>query len=56
MREDNRSKEALDVLERAARDSETLGTSSLGRLGRRAADHFVARDAIAEGGGNADPI
>jgi hypothetical protein len=45
------------MLERVRRDSETLGASSLARVGQRAADHFSGRDAIgtAEGGGT-DPI
>lgn len=51
--EAERKREADAALERVARDSETLGTSSLARSGRRAGDHFLARDATLEG---ADPV
>jgi len=49
--------EAREVLERVKRDSETVGASSVGRVGRRLTDHFGARDAVgdAENGGT-DPI
>lgn len=49
--------EAREVLERVKRESETIGASSAGRVGRRLTDHFGARDAIgdAEDGGT-DPI
>ena len=56
MREDERQKEAREALERVARDSETVGTSSLGRVGRRVADHFSAKDAIGEVQGDTDPV
>ena len=54
---DARDRESREALERVRRDSETLGASSLARVGQRAADHFSGRDAIgaAEGGGT-DPI
>ncbi len=47
------SEEARRALDRVARDSETLGASSL----RRMSGHFAARDAIGAGeGGTTDPI
>ncbi len=54
---DSRDRESRETLERVRRDTETLGASSLARVGQRAADHFSGRDAIgtAEGGGT-DPI
>ena len=57
MREPNGKQEAKEALERAARDSETVGASTLARAGRRLGDHFAARDAMsaAEGGGT-DPV
>ena len=54
MREEERRQEAGDALARAARDSETVGSSALGRLGRRVVDHFGAKDASKET--DADPI
>ncbi|QFU15035.1 hypothetical protein [Microvirga thermotolerans] len=53
----DRKDDPREILDRVARDSETLGSSSLGRATRRMADHFGARDAVgaAEGGGT-DPI
>ena len=53
----NREEESREALERVRRDSETLGASSLARVGKRTADHFAGRDAVgaAEGGGT-DPI
>ncbi|MBM6580909.1 hypothetical protein ILT44_12010 [Microvirga sp. BT689] len=53
----DREREAQEALERVRRDSETLGSSALARMGRRAGDHFGGKDAIgsAENGGT-DPI
>ncbi|MGO4706601.1 hypothetical protein AB4072_12600 [Microvirga sp. 2MCAF38] len=53
----DRERESREALERVARDSETLGSSSLSRMGERMRDHFSAKDAIgdAEHGGT-DPI
>ncbi|HEV2566782.1 MAG TPA: hypothetical protein VGU19_17040 [Microvirga sp.] len=53
----DQEREAREALERVRRDSETLGSSALARMGRRAGDHFGARDAVgsAEGGGT-DPV
>ena len=56
MREGEREREAREALERVARESETIGGSSLGRVGRRLGDHFAARDAIDEGEGRGDPV
>jgi ferric-dicitrate binding protein FerR (iron transport regulator) len=54
LREQDREKEAKAALERVARDSETIGASSLARMGRHVGDHFAGRDAMdAEG---ADPV
>jgi len=47
--------EAREALERVRRDSETLGSSTLARIGQRAGDHFGAKDAIDAAGGT-DPI
>ena len=55
MNERDREREARAALERAARDSETVGASALARVGQRMGDHFAGRDASAEAGG-ADPI
>ena len=55
MKDDERE-EANAALERVARDSETLGGSSLGRLGRRAGDHFAGKDAVGDAGGGTDPV
>jgi hypothetical protein len=49
-----RERQSREALERVARDSETVGTSSLARAGRRLGDHFAGTDAAADGG--ADPI
>ena len=50
MREQDREKEAKAALERVARDSETVGASSLARMGRRFGADFAGRDAMdAEG-------
>ena len=56
-REAREASEAREALERVQRDTETLGSSALARMGRRAGDHLSARDAMgsAEGGGT-DPI
>ncbi len=56
-REAREASEAREALERVQRDTETLGSSALARMGRRAGDHFGGRDAVgsAEDGGT-DPI
>ncbi len=46
MRDEERQQASRDALERAARDSETIGSSALARSARRVADHFAGRDAI----------
>jgi hypothetical protein len=56
VRDDEREREARETLDRVARESETIGSSSLGRLGRRAGDHFAAKDALGEAEGGTDPI
>jgi hypothetical protein len=56
MRDDERQKASRDALERAARDSETIGSSALARSARRVADHFAGRDSIRESeDGGTDP-
>ncbi len=57
MSEDKRQREAREALDRVARDSEIVGSSSIARVGRKVGDHFAGRDAVgaAEGGGT-DPI
>jgi hypothetical protein len=54
-RETREASEAREALERVQRDTETLGSSALARMGRRAGDHFGARDAMDPDGGT-DPI
>ncbi|HZH50408.1 MAG TPA: hypothetical protein VEZ16_00860 [Microvirga sp.] len=53
----DQDREAREALERVRRDSETVGSSALARMGNRARDHFGGRDAVgaAEGGGT-DPV
>jgi hypothetical protein len=54
---DNRERESREALERVRRETETLGSSSLARIARRAGDHFAGRDAVGEAeGGGTDPI
>lgn len=56
MRDEERQKASRDALERAARNSETIGSSALARSARRVADHFAGRDAIRRSeGGTTDP-
>lgn len=57
MNEQDREREAREALERVRRETETVGSSALARMSRRAQDHFGGRDAMgsAEGGGT-DPI
>ncbi len=52
---DERRREAQDALDRVRAESETLGSSALGRAARRTADHFAAKDAI-DAYGQIDPI
>ena len=53
---DDRSREARDALERVVRDTETLGSSSLARAGKRVGAHFAGADAPRPGPeGAADP-
>lgn len=53
----DRDAEARAALERVRRDSEIVGSSSLARAGKRAADHFSGRDAVgAAEGGSTDPV
>ena len=54
--DEERARESRAALERAARDSETIGSSTLARSGRRIAAHFAGRDAVGSGeGGGTDP-
>jgi hypothetical protein len=53
--DEERRREAREALDRVARDSETVGTSSLARVGQRLSAHFSAKDAIGEAGGGTDP-
>jgi hypothetical protein len=57
MSEQEREREAREALERVNRDTDSVGSSALARMGRRAQDHFGGRDALgsAEDGGT-DPI
>ena len=56
MDETQRERETREALERVARDSETIGSSSLARAGRRLSGHFSAQDAIGNAEGGTDPI
>jgi hypothetical protein len=57
LKPEDREREAREALERVRRDSESLGSSSLARAGRRVGDHFAGRDAAREAeGGGIDPI
>ena len=50
-------RESREALERVRRDSETYGSSSLGRAGRRLRDHLAATDAVGDAeGGRTDPV
>ena len=56
-REARDASEAREALERVQRDTDTLGSSALARMGRRAGDHFGGKDAVgASEGGETDPI
>ena len=53
----DQDREAREALERVRRDSETLGSSALARMGNRARAHFGGHDAVgADGRGGTDPI
>jgi hypothetical protein len=54
--EREREKQSREALERVARESETIGTSSLARVCRRLGDHFAGADAVDDTGGGSDPI
>lgn len=41
-------RETRATLDRVARESETLGTSSLARAGRRVGAHFAGQDAVGQ--------
>ena len=55
MDEREREKQSREALERVARESETIGTSSLARVGRRLGDHFAGADAVGDAGGEPIP-
>ncbi|WP_375457708.1 hypothetical protein [uncultured Enterovirga sp.] len=56
MNDPEREAEARRALDRVARDSESVGSSSLARAGKRLGGHFSAADAEGEGeGGTTDP-
>lgn len=53
----DRDRETREALERVQRDSETLGSSALARMGRRAGDHFGGKDAVGSAeDGSTDPV
>lgn len=57
MRDEERQREARAVLDRVARESETVGSSALSQGARRLGDHFSGRDAVGEGpDGGTDPV
>jgi hypothetical protein len=53
---EDRDREADEALRRVRRDSETIGSSSLARMGRRMGDHLSGRDAVGEAEGATDPV
>ena len=56
-RPDDREAQSREALNRVARETETLGTSSLARATGKLGDHFTGRDAVGEAeGGGTDPI
>lgn len=55
--DDDAKRASREILDRVARDSEAIGSSTLGRVMQRGSDHFAARDALEPGpDGKADPI
>jgi hypothetical protein len=54
--ETQRERETREALERVARDSETIGSSSLARAGRRLSGHFSGQDAIGDAEGGTDAV
>ncbi len=57
MNEQNREREAREALARVQRDTETVGSSALSRMSRRAQEHFGGSDAIgAREDGQTDPV
>jgi len=53
--EETRQREAREALDRVRQDSETVGSSSMARLGRRLGHHLGGQDAVG-GDGSTDPI
>lgn len=56
MTDQDREREAREALERVQRDTDSVGSSSLARMTRRAQDHFSGRDAIGADDGETDPV
>lgn len=55
--ENDREREAREALERVQRDTETVGSSALARMSRRAQEHFGGRDAVGDADdGGTDPV
>jgi hypothetical protein len=55
--ETDREREAREALERVQRDTETVGSSALARMSRRAQEHFGGRDAVGDADdGGTDPV
>jgi hypothetical protein len=50
VKDQEQEQEARIALERVRRDSETVGASSMARLGRRMGDHFGGKDAVGPDG------
>lgn len=50
------TEESRRVLEQVARDTETVGTSSLARVSRRVGRHFGGGDAVGEEDGGTDQV
>jgi hypothetical protein len=47
-REETARREALRTLGRLGSESETIGSSTVARMAKRASDHFSAKDALAD--------
>ncbi len=56
MNEQEREREAREALERVRRDTETVGSSALARMSRRAQEHFGAGDTPTAEDGRTDPV
>ncbi len=56
MDDKERERQSREALQQVARDAETIGTSSLARVGRRVGGHFAGSDAVGDADGRTDPV